>query len=93
MGTRGPRIQPVGARSRATGVARLKKMNTDPAGITKSDYRSRKDGFESCDAGLAGARPYRRKSASRRIDSHTQEKAAHPISSTRKNLSKANQGP
>src|SRR6516162_2427637 len=28
-----------------------------------------------------------------RIDSHTQEKAAHPISSTRKNLSKANQIP
>ena len=71
MCTRGPRIQPVGARSRATGVARLKKVNTDPPVITKSGYRTRKDGFESCDAGRAGARPYRRKPASRRIDSQT----------------------
>jgi hypothetical protein len=72
MCTRRPRIQPGGAGSRATGVARLNKLNTDPPVITKSDYRTPKDGFESCDAGRAGARPYRRKPASRRIDSRTQ---------------------
>jgi hypothetical protein len=51
----------------------------------KTDDRTRKDGFEARDAGREGARPYRRKPSShgaRRIVSHTQEKAAHPISST-----------
>ena len=56
---RGPRLQPVGARSRATGVARLRKMNTGLPVIPKSDYRTPKDGFETYDAGRAGARPYR----------------------------------
>jgi hypothetical protein len=57
---------PVGARSCATGVARLTKMNRELLVVPKSDYRTRRDGFETCYAGRAGARPYRRKGLSRR---------------------------
>jgi len=51
-------IQPVGARSRAAGVACLRKMNTHPPVIPKSDYRTRKDDFETCDASRTVARHY-----------------------------------
>jgi hypothetical protein len=58
---RDPRIQPVGARSCATGVARLTKMNTGPCGHRRSQITEpAKEGLGMCDAGRAGARPYRR---------------------------------
>ena len=69
------RPPPVGARSRATGVARrgsrlfefskASRRSVPLCTLWNLEWRTRKDGFfETCDAGRAGARPYRRKPAS-----------------------------
>jgi hypothetical protein len=41
-------------------VARLTKMNSAPPVITEVGLEIRKDGFETCGAGRAGARPYQK---------------------------------